>query len=148
MASSSNNSASASEGKGAAEEPEPEPDGASSTRAASYDPTLYQRPHPDDRGGGKKGGKSNAATKASETTKDKPAADEGEEGKGRLPRHSRRRAQCWERARDPREWAVAARSTSRRRPSPGPSSSSRRRRPRWRPRAEPAATHPTEGTHS
>ena len=53
-------------GKGAAEEPEPEPGDASSTRgAASYDPTIYQRPHPDDRGGGGDGGgkKGNAATK-------------------------------------------------------------------------------------
>ena len=48
--------------KGAAEEPEPEPDDASSTPgAASYDTTLYQRPHPDDRGGGG-GKKGNAAT--------------------------------------------------------------------------------------
>ena len=61
-------------GKGAAEEPEPEPDGASSApAAASYDPTIYQRPHPDDRGGG--GGigckKGTAATKADGKTKDK-----------------------------------------------------------------------------
>ena len=43
----------ASAGKGAAEEFESEPDDASSTlAAASYDPTIYQRPHPDDRGGG------------------------------------------------------------------------------------------------
>ena len=35
--------------QGAAEEPEPEPDDAASTTgAASYDPTIYQRPHPDD----------------------------------------------------------------------------------------------------
>ena len=35
-------------GKGAAEEPEPEPDDASSNPgAASYDPTIYQRPHPE-----------------------------------------------------------------------------------------------------
>ena len=63
-------------GKGAAEEPEPEPDGASSTPrgAASYDPTIYQRPHPDDRGGGGGGSggkKSAAATKADGKTKDK-----------------------------------------------------------------------------
>ena len=57
-------------GKGAAEEPEPEPDDASSTPgAASYDPTIYQRPHPDDRGGGG-GKKGNAATKVTKT-KDK-----------------------------------------------------------------------------
>ena len=62
-------------GKGAAEEPEPEPDDASSTPgAASYDPTIYQRPHPDDRGGGGDGKKGNAATKVTKTkdkTKDK-----------------------------------------------------------------------------
>ena len=64
-------------GKGAAEEPEPEPDDASSSStpaAASYDSTIYQRPHPDDRGGGggvdgKKG--TAAATKAGGKTKDK-----------------------------------------------------------------------------
>ena len=57
-------------GKGAAEVPEPEPDDASSAAAAaSYDPTLYQRPHPDDRGGdGKEGA---AATKARDKTEDK-----------------------------------------------------------------------------
>ena len=63
---SSTNSASASEGKGAAEEPEPELDDASSTTgAASYDPTIYQKPHPDDRGGGGGGDgkKKGAATK-------------------------------------------------------------------------------------
>ena len=38
---------------GAAEEPKPEPGGSlSSTTTASYDPTIYQRPHPNDRGGG------------------------------------------------------------------------------------------------
>ena len=61
-------------GKGAAEEPEPEPDDASSTSgAASYDPTIYQRPHPDDRGGGggKKGNAANKVTKAAGKTKDK-----------------------------------------------------------------------------
>ena len=40
----------ASEGKGAAEEPE-RAQVASSAVAASYDPTVFQRPHPDDRGG-------------------------------------------------------------------------------------------------
>ena len=62
-------------GKGAAEEPEPEPQDAYSTpRAASYDPTIYQRPHPDDRGGGGGGGdgkKGAAATKARGKTEDK-----------------------------------------------------------------------------
>ena len=52
-----------SENGGAAEEPGPEPDGSlsSSSTIASYDPTVFQRPHPDDRGGAndkarKKGG--------------------------------------------------------------------------------------------
>ena len=62
-------------GKGAAEEPEPEPDDVSSSStpaAASYDPTIYQRPHPDDRGGGGGGGKKGiAATKAGGKTNDK-----------------------------------------------------------------------------
>ena len=61
-------------GKGAAEEPEPEPDDASSSStpaAASYDPTIYQRPHPDDRGGGGGDGKKGAATKTCGKTKDK-----------------------------------------------------------------------------
>ena len=34
--------------KGAAEEPPPEPD---DSTTASYDPIVFQRPHPDDRGG-------------------------------------------------------------------------------------------------
>ena len=71
-------------GKGAAEEPEPEPtpepNYASLTAgAASYDPTIYQRPHPDDRGGGGGGGKKGAATKARGKTKDKANA----KGKGK-----------------------------------------------------------------
>ena len=69
-------------GKGAAEEPDPpEPDDASSAaRAASYDPTLYQRPHPDDRGGGGGDGKKGAAaTKADGKTKDKTKGGKGED---------------------------------------------------------------------
>ena len=62
--------------KGAAEEPEPEPDGTSSTPgAASYDPSIYQRPHPDDRSSGSK--KGNAATKAHGKTKVKGKKDDG-----------------------------------------------------------------------
>ena len=58
-------------GKGAADKPESEPDDASSSLAASsYDPTIYQRPHPDDRADGG-GGKSAAVTKADGKTKDK-----------------------------------------------------------------------------
>ena len=45
--------------KGAAEEPEPEPGPPSGSAPPSYDPRVYQPPHPDDRGDGmptKKGG--------------------------------------------------------------------------------------------
>ena len=58
--------ASKSDGKGAAEEPEPPPDDAGPpSSATSYDPTVFQRPHPADRGGGdskprKGGGKAKA----------------------------------------------------------------------------------------
>ena len=58
---------------GAAEEPEPEPDGSfSSTTTASYDPTVFQRPHPDDRGGadGRKPRKGGGKAKAQGKTKD------------------------------------------------------------------------------
>ena len=72
--------------KGAAEEPESEPDHASlSPAAASYDPTIYQRPHPDDRGGGD-GKKGNAATKAGGKTKGK--------GKGKKDDRGHRCANC------------------------------------------------------
>ena len=67
----------ASSGKGAAEEPEPGPDSSasSSSTTASYDPTVFQRPHPDDRGGAdgtpRKGdGKVKSKDKAQGKTKD------------------------------------------------------------------------------
>ena len=76
-------SRSKSDGKGAAEEPELEQDGSpSSSTTASYDPTVFQRPHPDDRAGGngngngngkprKKGdGADNSKAKAKTKTKD------------------------------------------------------------------------------
>ena len=53
--------------KGAAEEPEPEPGPPSGSTPPSYDPRLYQPPHPDDRGDGtptKKGGGSKGKGKA------------------------------------------------------------------------------------
>ena len=50
MAEKSNGSAK-NAGKGAAEELEPEPDDSLPSSTASYDPTVFQRPHPDDRGG-------------------------------------------------------------------------------------------------
>ena len=71
-------------GKGAAEEPEPEPDDASSsTAAASYDPTIYQRPHPDDRGGGdgKKGGVAKPRGKAKAAAPKDKAKDKSGKGK-------------------------------------------------------------------
>ena len=69
MASTNN---SASTGRGAAEEPEPEPGDcvSSSSTTTSYDPTVFQRPHPDDRGGAeakprkKDGGEDKPKTKA------------------------------------------------------------------------------------
>ena len=85
-------------GKGAAEEPEPERDGASSTlAAASYDPTIYQRPHPDDRGRGGGGGgdggdgKKGGATKIRGKAKAVPTEIKG--GKGKDDR-SHRCANC------------------------------------------------------
>ena len=66
--------ASKSDGKGAAEEvevePEPERAGPPSS-ATSYDPTVFQRPHPADRGGGdgkprKGGGKAKAQGESSD----------------------------------------------------------------------------------
>ena len=75
--SKSNGTRAKDDGKGAAEEPGPEPfDSLSSSTTASYDPTVFQRPHPDDRGGAdgtprKKGdGKVKSKTKAQGKTKD------------------------------------------------------------------------------
>ena len=63
--------------KGAGEEPGPEPNGSlPSSSTASYDPTVFQRPHPDDRGAAdgtprKKGdGKAKSKDKAQGKTKD------------------------------------------------------------------------------
>ena len=71
-------SRSTSNEKGAAEEPEQEPGDSppSSTTTVSYDPTVFQRPHPDDRGGAdgtprKKGdGKVKSKEQAQSKTKD------------------------------------------------------------------------------
>ena len=71
-------SRSTSNEKGAAEEPGPEPGDSlsSSSTTASYDPTVFQRPHPDDRGGAdgtpsKKGdGNGKTKDKAQGKTKD------------------------------------------------------------------------------
>ena len=58
---------------GAAEESQPDPDASpSSSATASYDPTVFQRPHPDDRGGadGGKPRKGGGKAKAPGKTKD------------------------------------------------------------------------------
>ena len=80
--------ASKSDGKGAAEEPEPPPDDAGPrSSAASYDPSVFQRPHPADRGGGdgkarkEGGGKAKAQGKSND--KDKDGCKHGK-GKGVL----------------------------------------------------------------
>ena len=72
----------ANKGKGAAEEPDPEPnDSLSSSTTASYDPTVYQRPHPDDRGGG------NGKPRKTDGGEGKPKTNDGKvktKGKGGL----------------------------------------------------------------
>ena len=80
MASSNSGKSKKNSGKGAAEEPEPEPDDSlSSTTTASYDPTIYQRPHPEDRGGGdgKKGNGATTKTDGKTKDKDKDKKDDG-----------------------------------------------------------------------
>ena len=68
-----------SSSKGAAEEPESEPNDASSSPSpTSYDPSIYQPPHPDDRGDGGGDGKKKSATtkprtKSTKTAKSKAA---------------------------------------------------------------------------
>ena len=72
----SSNSSTKNEGKGAAEEPAEPNNSLSSFTTASYDPTVFQRPHPDDRGGAdgtprKKGdGKAKSKDKAQGKSKD------------------------------------------------------------------------------
>ena len=76
--------ASKSDGKEAAEEPDPPPDDAGPpSSAASYDPSVFQRPHPADRGGadGKArkegGGKAKAQGESSEKEKGKKGKCKG-----------------------------------------------------------------------
>ena len=79
----SNGSGKHSEGKGAAEEPEPDPP--SST--ASYDPTVFQRPHPDDRHGSKprkKGGGKDITKAAAQGKKANSKSNDQGKGKGAL----------------------------------------------------------------
>ena len=85
MASTNN---SASTGRGAAEEPGPEPGdsvSSSSTTTTSYDPTVFQRPHPDDRGAGGKtrSGKGSGKTDALEDN-DKDNSKSKDKSKGGL----------------------------------------------------------------
>ena len=77
--------ASKSDGKGAAEEGEVEPepgDAGPPSSAASYDPSVFQRPHPADRGGGdgkpRKGGGGKAKAQGESSDKEK-----GKNGKGK-----------------------------------------------------------------
>ena len=65
--------------KGAAEEPEPEPGPSGSRSTPSYDPRVYQPPHPDDRGDGtptKKGGGAKGKGKGKAKGKAKAKGDE------------------------------------------------------------------------
>ena len=77
MASTNN---SASTGRGAAEEPEPEPGDSvsSSSTTTSYDPTVFQRPHPDDRGGG-----GNGKPRKTDGGEGKPKTKDGEANDGK-----------------------------------------------------------------
>ena len=75
--------ASKSDGKGAAEEPELEPgDAGLPSSGAWYDPSVFQRPHPADRGGGdgkpRKGGGGKAKAQGESSDKEK-----GKNGKGK-----------------------------------------------------------------
>ena len=82
-------SRSTSNEKGAAEEPELVADGSlSSSTAASYDPTVFQRPHPDDRAGadgnGKPRKKGDGADNRQAKTKTKSKDGTGKGKKGGL----------------------------------------------------------------
>ena len=79
-------SRSTSNEKGAAEEPEPEPGGSpSSSSTASYDPTVFQRPHPDDRGGADAKPRKNDGGEGKPKTKAHGKANDGKaKGKGAL----------------------------------------------------------------
>ena len=74
------------DGKGAAEEPDSESEGSlPSSTTASYDPTVFQRPHPDDRGGGGNGKpRKTDGGEGKPKTKDGEAEDGKTKGKGGL----------------------------------------------------------------
>ena len=89
-----------SKSDGKAEEPEPDPDGSlPSSTTASYDPTVFQRPHPDDRGGGegkpsKGGAKGKVKSKAQGKTKDGKGKTVGRCGNCDAEGATRRCSQC------------------------------------------------------
>ena len=94
-------SARKSESKGAAEETDPETDDSlSSSTTASYDPTVFQRPHPDDRAGAegkppkKGGGDGKAKSKAQGKSKDGKGRAVGRCGNCDAEGATRRCSQC------------------------------------------------------
>ena len=71
-------SARKSESKGAADDSPP------SSTSASYDPTIFQRPHPDDRGGGNGNGKPRKKGDGADNSKAKTKSKDGTGKKGFL----------------------------------------------------------------
>ena len=68
--------------KGAAEELEPDPEGSlPSSATTAYDPTVFQRPHPDDRAGADGTPRKKGDGKA--TSKDSKAQGKSKGGKGK-----------------------------------------------------------------
>ena len=82
----SSQSSAKNDGKGAAEEPDSESEGSlPSSTTAAYDPTVFQRPHPDDRGGGGNGKpRKTDGGEGKPKTKDGEATDGKTKGKGGL----------------------------------------------------------------
>ena len=82
----SSQSSAKNDGKGAAEEPDSESEGSlPSSSTTSYDPTVFQRPHPDDRGGGGNGKpRKTDGGEGKPKTKDGEAKDGKTKGKGGL----------------------------------------------------------------
>ena len=82
----SSQSSAKNDGKGAAEEPDSESEGSlPSSTTTAYDPTVFQRPHPDDRGGGGNGKpRKTDGGEGKPKTKDGQAKDGKTKGKGGL----------------------------------------------------------------
>ena len=83
----SSQSSAKNDGKGAAEEPDSESEGSlPSSTTTAYDPTVFQRPHPDDRAGGGGNGKPRKTDggEGKPKTKDGEAKDGKTKGKGGL----------------------------------------------------------------